>query len=63
MDTKIIYESFMFMPGQTIEAAIRLKNNYIHGEKLSNLMKLFNKKNGLKAPKPGESFLIPIITE
>jgi len=51
------------MPGMTIEAAIRMKNNYIHGEKLSELMSLFNEKNGLRAPRPGENFYIPILEE
>ena len=53
----------MFMPGMTIEAAIRLKNNYVHGDTLKNLVAIFNEKNGLRAPRPGENFLIPILSE
>lgn len=57
------YEPFLFMPGMTIEAAIRYKNKYIHGEILKQLMDKFNEVNGLRAPKAGESFLIPIWEE
>lgn len=57
------FEPFMFMPGMTIEAAIRLKNNYVHGDTLKNLVAIFNEKNGLRAPRPGENFLIPILSE
>lgn len=60
---KVSYEPFLFMPGMTIEAAIRYKNKYIHGEILKELMSKFNEVNGLRAPKAGESFLIPVMEE
>ena len=60
-DKQIDYEPFLFMPGHTIEAAIRLKNNYIHGQSLQELVDLFNEKNGTRTPRAGENFLIPII--
>jgi len=57
------YEQFLFMPGMTIEAAIRMKNKYVHGPILKELMNEFNDINGLRAPRAGESFLIPILKE
>lgn len=57
------YEPFLFMPGMTIEAAIRMKNKYVHGSILKELMNKFNEINGMRAPRAGESFLIPILKE
>lgn len=57
------YEPFLFMPGMTIEAAIRFKNKYIHGQILTELMKEFNMVNDFRAPHAGESFLIPVLKE
>jgi hypothetical protein len=56
----IDYEQFMFMPGHTIEAIIRSKNKYVRGEILRTLVHLFNQKNGLRVPKPGEVYQIPV---
>lgn len=57
---KIRYEPFLFMPGMTIHAVIRLKNNYVSGDKLKELMDLFNEKNNFQVPRAGQSLLIPI---
>lgn len=59
----ITYKPFLFMPGMTIEAAIRFHNSYVHGNTLKELMDKFNEINGLRAPRAGESFLIPVMEE
>ena len=54
------YEPHLLMPGQTIEAIIRLKNSMVHGEELKRLVEEFNKKNAGVIPYAGVSVLIPI---
>jgi hypothetical protein len=64
LEGKVInYEPFLFMPGHTIEAVIRSKNNYVHGQTLQELVDLFNEKNQTRTPKAGENFQIPVIVE
>ena len=54
-------EHYMFMTGTTIEAVIRLKNNYVHGEVLQELVTIFNEENNYAVPKLGQSFKIPVL--
>lgn len=56
----ITYEPFCFMPGHTINAIIRLKNYNADGEKLEELVRLFNEINEYEVPKLGKSYLVPI---
>jgi len=53
---------WLFLPGHTIEAAIKAKNNKeLSQQELSHLVALFQMKNPNKVPSVGESFLIPVI--
>ena len=56
----ITFEPFLFMPGMTINAVIRSKNAYVTGEKLDELVKLFNEANDFKIPRVGQNFKIPV---
>jgi hypothetical protein len=52
----------MFMPGETITAAIKLYNFYdVTKEEMATLLKAFTGLNGAKNFKPGERGLIPIL--
>lgn len=57
------FEPFIFMPGMTIEAVLRMKNKYVSGDKLKLLLDAYHQKNGRIIPKPGNTFLIPILPE
>ena len=58
---KVKVEPFCFMHGHTIEGAIRMKNNYVSGPIIQELMKHFNQENGVVVPKLGQSFKIPVM--
>jgi hypothetical protein len=48
------------MPGHTINAIVRAKNFYVEGEKLEELIQLFNEANDFEVPKLGKSYLVPV---
>lgn len=51
-----------FMPGQTIQAAIRKHNKYTDdSQKLKRLMEMFNELNGCRVIYVGETVDIPIL--
>lgn len=52
----------MFMPGQTINAALKKVNNQdVTAEELARLQLAFNELNGARVPKPGQRFELPVL--
>ena len=52
----------VFLPTQTINAVIKLKNRHdVTATELTELMAVFNAVNGEKVPRVGQRFEIPIL--
>lgn len=58
----ITYIEHKFRPSETIDAVIRLKGRHNHTpEELKLLREKFNEANGVKVPRAGETFQIPLL--
>lgn len=57
------YVEHMFMPGQTIQAAIKKYNKYPPEDVVAELVIKFNEINGSTIPRPGMKCKIPLLKE
>jgi hypothetical protein len=57
----IRYEAWCFLPGHTVDAVLKLKNN--DHSKLDELQNLFNIANQNVVPKAGETYWVPILED
>jgi hypothetical protein len=56
------FKRHLYMPGQTVTAAIKLANRHdVTKEEMPGLLLQYKEANGAENPKPGMSVVIPIL--